>query len=135
MRAEALRRTQARARRSVDQRNSLSTWTVSRPSGGETDAETGDWAPDDEVVWSGPGHFADASRPFVRQRRDTALVVQGPTFCVTADAPRFRVGDVVAAVRVDDESLMGRAWRIVGEPGSSYAIHRHYPLEEVTDAR
>lgn len=135
-RAEALRRTRDRARRSLDGRNSLSTWQVSRTTGeGVTDPETGDWDPGTVVVWTGAAHFSTSGRPFVRTRDDVGLVVEGPTWCVTADAPRFMQGDTVQAVAVDDQSLLGRVWRIAGEPGSSYAVDRHYPLEEVTDAR
>lgn len=135
-RAEALRRTRDRARRSLEARNSLSTWKVSRTTGeGATDPDTGDWVPATVVVWTGGGHFRSAGRPFVRVRSDVGLVVDEPSLCVDAEAPRFRKGDTVEALQVDDESLLGRVWRIAGEPGSSYAVDREYPLEEVTDAR
>lgn len=134
-RPEALRRTRNRARASLRARNSLSTWSVVRPDGGDTDEETGDWTPRQTPVWTGPAQFHDGSRPHVRTRTDTALSIAEPTLCVTADVPRLKIGDVVSPVKVDDDSLMGRSWRIVGEPGSSYAVHRHYPLQEVTNER
>ena len=136
MNPAALRRTAGRARRSTAKRNALSRWRVERAAaGGEIDPATGDWAPTSTVVvWEGAAHFSTSGRPFVRSRQDTALTVEQPTLCVTADVPRFMTGDVVTAIKVDDSSLLARSWRIVGEPGSSYGVRRHYPLEEVTHA-
>lgn len=141
IRTENIRRTRDRARRGVEARNAMSTWTVTRPgTGGTTDPETGDWVPAVEFLWTGDGFYADTSRPFVKVRADTALTVEQPNLCVNYDAPRFKKGDTVAvavddsgnAINCDDPILLERSWRIVGEPGSSYNFHRHYPLDEVT---
>lgn len=129
---ERLLRTRARARLAVAQRNALSQWTVTRAGEGEIDDETGDYTPNTETVWTGDGHFYDKTRPHVRSRNDTALTIEEPTLCVGVDAEEFEIGDTVSAVSVDDPTLMSRAWMITGKPGSSYAFHRHYPLQEIT---
>lgn len=132
IRAEAIRRTRDRARAAIAERNSLSTWKVTRPGVGVEDPETGDWTPTVEVVWTGPGHFSDKSRPYVRSRADAALTIEEPTLCVGVDVPPLQIGDTVEAVEVDDPGLLDRSWTITGAPGSSYAIDRHYPLQEIT---
>lgn len=133
--ADAIRRTRAAAIEALDQRNSLSCWKVTRPSDGGTTATSGDWTPGTAEVWRGNAHFAEDTRPELARRADTALTVAGPTLCVTACNVPLLIGDTVEAVTVLDQSLMNRTWRIVGQPGSSYGVDRHYPLEEVTHGR
>ena len=131
--AERIRRTRDRRNAAVTERNSLSTWTVTRATGAwAVDPETGDSVPVVEPVWSGDAHFSDNSRPHVKVRADTALTIEGPTLCVAHDVVAFEVGDAVACDSSLDATLLGRFWRVTGKPGSSYGIDRHYPLEEVT---
>ena len=129
---DSIRRTAERARRANQQRNALSTWTVSRPNAGSTDPSTGEWSPDTAEVWTGPAFFSAAGRPSVRNRTDVALTVAGPTLRVDVDTPEFAIGDVVEAVTVDDSTLLGRSWRVTAAPADSYGVARDYPLEEVT---
>lgn len=122
-----------RARRATAERNSSATWAVTRPTPGGTTDDDGNWTPNTTPVWTGHGHMHSGGRPTLQRRRDTAITVEVPTLCVTGCTVRLRVGDIVTAVRSADPTLLGRHWRITGEPGSSHGIHRHYPLEEVTD--
>lgn len=132
IRTERLLATRERARAALAERNALSEWKVTRPGPGATDPDTGDWEPGTEVVWTGNAHYFDRTHPHVRSRADTALTIEEPTLCVAVDTPPLRIGDTVEAVQVDDPGLMDRSWRITGLPGSSYAVHRHYALIEVT---
>lgn len=129
----SIARTADRARRATAARNSTNRWLVTRPVEGEgtTDPVSGDWSPPAPITFEVHAHFRLESRPYVRSRRDTPLTIEGPRLCVDACERPLREGDVVSQVCGGDPSLDGRTWRVIGEPGSSYRIHREYPLEEV----
>lgn len=132
-----IRATADRARRAIAQRNEASGWwTVTRPGTGDTDASTGDWTPPDEVVvverLAGHFEFEGQDRGRSRDRADGTVTVETPTLCITADEPALDIGDVVAPIEAQDQSLLGRSWTITGRPASGYGVDRHYPLVEIT---
>lgn len=129
-----IRAARDRALAAIEVRNSLSTWSVSRigSGAGTVDPVTGDWVPPTETTFEVNGHFRVSSRPKIRSRMDAQLTVEEPTLCVAASDTPLEINDIVELEDGCDESLFGRAWRVVGRPASSFAIHREYPLEEVT---
>lgn len=129
----ALERTANRALKLTHARNSLSTWKVTRPGPLVTDPITGDTSVTTTTVYEGPAFLEAGERP-LQKVDDTGVSVSisGPRLCVTADVVRIQKGDTCTPVTVRDLSLVGRSWRVIDEPGTSYGIHREYPLEEVT---
>ena len=127
-------RTAGRARRATEVRNSLSVWVVTRSGDGEgtVDPNTGDWTPPTNTTFDVPAHFKPEGRPAVKARPDVVLTVQGPRLCVAASEQPLRINDTVTLKCGGDTSHMGRFWRVIDEPGSSYSIHREYAIEEVT---
>lgn len=123
-----------RARAATAARNQGSVWLVSRPGGeGTTDPVTGDWTPPTPETFTVDAHFKSTSRPSVKVRSDTALVVEGPRLCVASGERLLQVDDTVSQHRCGEPALDGRAWRVMGPSNtSSYGIHTEYPIEEVT---
>lgn len=129
-----IRAARDRALAAVEVRNSLSAWSVTRGGSGPgtVDPVTGDWSPPGGSTFEVNGHFRVGVRPKIRSRMDTQLTVEEPTLCVAASEDPLEINDIVELVEGGDESLLGRVWRVVGRPASSFSIHREYPLEEVT---
>lgn len=135
MRTSSLRRTARRALRSTTKRSALSRCKVTRIiAEGSFDDQTGAWTPPTtKAVYEGIGFLELEPRPYRSTRReDTVFMIETPMLRIPADKPGLQIGDVAEITECRDGTLLGRFWRVTGQPGNSYGVHRAYTVKETT---
>lgn len=133
IRTSSLIRTANRARRSTENRSKMSTWKITRRDDEGSFDNNGQWIPPTTtLIYEGPAFLEAQAYVNNTSREDGVFWTQTPHLRITATHPTLKIGDIAEPVKSRDATVIGRSWKITGEPASSYGVHRFYPLAEVT---